>query len=317
MNINCPNSIIDIYNAFKNEYNFNEKDCLLHEHYNYNVFNDTKNKLTNDSDFDFNFIIDYFNLCRKCYTLHYENVVFNILCENKLNKKSINKLCKNIYRVYLTAKLYNINKNFVFFIVLYPGKRKLPKNNSNINAVNINGGFTYCKGSNIYIIREQDYEKVILHELLHHNIIMHHEEWSYENINMIKKKCNISKEQILIPNEAIIELFGCLLNVIFYSIETGKNFKKLLKIDIDHSLKIAKRVLEFQGQREWYEFTNCYCYVILKTILYKYIHSFLKIYKCNNDTDITNFLIENFSKFKRVIKRIKKDNSKSLKQTAF
>lgn len=317
MNLNCPKNANELYNVFKNAYNFDINDCILSEHNNYNIFSDVKNHLLNDSFFDWKFVINYFNSCEKCYMLKYENIVFNILCKNKLSKSNIIKLCKNIYRIYLTNKLYKINKNFTFYIIMYSGKRKLPKKNSSIKAENINGGFTYIRGNNIYIIREQDYEKVILHELLHHNKIMHYEYWSIHNINRLKKTCNINKNQLLIPNEAIIELFGCLLNVIFYSIETKKNFKELLKKDIAHSIKLSKRVLNYQNGKEWYETTNCYCYVIFKTILYKYIDEFFKIYKCNNDTDITDFLIEHFYKIKKYLKRISKDKSKCLKQTVF
>lgn len=317
MNLNCPKNANELYNVFKNAYNFDIKKCILSEHDNCNIFSDVKNHLTNDSFFDWKFVIDYFNSCEKCYMLRYENIVFNILCINKLSKSNIIKLCKNIYRIYLTSKLYKISKNFTFYIIMYSGKRKLPNKNSSIKAENINGGFTYIRGNNIYIIREQDYEKVILHELLHHNTSMHYEYWSNYNINRLKKTCNINKNQLLIPNEAIIELFGCLLNVIFYSIETKKNFKELLKKDIAHSIKLSKRVLKYQDGKEWYETTNCYCYVIFKTILYKYIDDFFKIYKCNNDTDITDFLIEHFYKINRIIKRISEDKSKCLKQTVF
>jgi hypothetical protein len=95
-------------------------------------------------------------------------------------------------------------------------KRKLPnKKGDSIGAININGGFTYLNSNNVYIVRKEDYEKVILHELLHHHDI-HFEGWTNANIKRIKNMCGIADEQLLIPNEAIIETYAIILNVIFY-----------------------------------------------------------------------------------------------------
>lgn len=315
MNINCPGNLDILYRAFKSAYKFDINQCIIRE-INCSYFGDVKRLLSNDSFFDWKFVIDYYNSCNKCYRISYKNITFNILVNGTISKKKREHLCKSIYRVYLTAKLYNIIKDFNYYIIMYPGKRTLPKKHTSINAVNINGGFTYINRNDIYIVRYQDYEKVILHELLHHNMTMHYDGWKPHNLQILKKLSNISERQLLIPNEAIIETFACILNTIFYSLETGKNFKELLKRDKEHSLKIAKNVLDHQGDYKWFEKTNCYCYVVYKTILYVYINDFLKIYKCRNDDDITQFIIRYFPKLKTRLKRIK-GNGKSLKQTIF
>jgi hypothetical protein len=150
-----------------------------------------------------------------------------------------------------------------------PKKRYMPaKKDELIDVININGGFTYTNKNNIYIIRKEDYNKVILHELLHHNIFIHKDEWKEANIKRLKEHFNIHNKMILIPNEAIIETYACILNTIFYSIETGTSLKDNLKKDQEYSIYIAKKILERQGKKKWIEKTHSYCYIVFKTILF-------------------------------------------------
>jgi hypothetical protein len=234
-----------------------------------------------------------------------------------MSVKRKENICKSIYRVYLTAKLYDIRKEFNYYIILNPFKRKLPPQGNRVEAKHINGGFTFINSNDIYIIRAEDYEKVILHELLHHNKLIHYDSWKDSNLSLLKKICNINNEFTLIPNEAIVETFACVLNIVFYSIESGKSFKTLLLADIRHSLLLANKILILQGKNEWYEKTNSYCYIVYKSIFYAYFNEFLKIYKYNNDDDITRFIIAYFPKIKARIKRLQNiPCNNSLKQTA-
>lgn len=204
-----------------------------------------------------------------------------------------------------------------------PKRRYMPaKKDELIDVININGGFTYTDKNNIYIIRKEDYNKVILHELLHHNILIHKDDWKEANIKRLKEHFNIHDKMRLIPNEAIIETYACILNTIFYSIETGTSFKDNLKKDQEYSIYLAKKILEKQDCKKWIEKTHSYCYIVFKTILYVYFNKFLKIYKYHNDTDITSFLIKNSHKIYDRINKINKNkdkypNNNKLKQTIY
>jgi len=122
---------------------------------------------------------------------------------------------------------------------------------------------------------------------------------------------------MLIPNEAIVETFACVLNVVFYSIENNEPFKRLLSSDVRHNLLLVNKILMLQGDKEWYEKTNSYCYIVYKAILYIYFNEFLKIYRYSNDDDITKFLISYFPKIKTRIKRLQNiPRNNSLKQTS-
>jgi hypothetical protein len=197
--------------------------------------------------------------------------------------------------VYLVKLLYNIkpSENINYYILLNPLKRKLPNKKSDIiSAKNINGGFTYINSNNIYIIRKEDYEKVIIHELLHHNNIIHHEDWKEKNIKILKKLCNIANDQVFIPNEAIIETFAIIL--------------------------IVKKIIDKQDNKLWRENTHCYCYIVLRAVFYIYFKDFIKTYVGKNDDYITIFICKYFPKIMSRIKKvsnIKKDNF--IKQTIF
>jgi hypothetical protein len=242
---------------------------------------------------------------------------------SKITKNMKIQLFKNVYRVYLISKIYDISKEgnyiFNFYIIMNPQKRYMPaKKEELIDVININGGYTYTDNNDIYIIRKEDYNKVILHELLHHNIYIHNMDWDEFNIRRLKEHFNIHNKMLLIPNEAIIETYACVLNTIFHSIETKTSLKENLKKDQEYSIILAKKILDKQDGKKWVEKTHSFCYIVFKTILYVYFNNFLKIYKYHNDTNITDFLIK-YSKqtFNKINKINKIKYSNKLKQTIY
>jgi len=319
MNLIYPNKIENIYRIFKENYNFDINDFYINI-IDVNKFDKLRKLLLIEENllFNWSFFNDYIDKCDKCYNIRYKNIKLFVIMVGEIDEKTKNHLCKSLYRTYLTAKLYNIEKSFNYYLILNPAKRKLPSKNVQIDVKNINGGFTYISSNNIYILRQEDYDKVMLHELIHHHNLIHNEKWKKSNIDKLKDICNIGKQTILIPNESIIETYACILNTIFYSIEDKKSFKMLLKKDREHNLLLSYKILKKQGNNKWYENTHSYCYIIFKTIFYNYFDNFLEIYKYNNDDDITEFIILYFSKLKKIIhnkKYNKVDNS--LKQTIY
>jgi len=318
MNLIYPTKIENIYKIFKKNYNFNIKECTI-KLININIFDEFKETISiKDPLFDFHCFKKYIDKCDRCYDISYKDVNIYVIMIGDMNKNIQEHLCNSIYRVYLTAKLYEIKKSFNYYLILNPLKRKLPNINHSINAENINGGFTYINNDNIYILRKEDYEKVMIHELIHHHKLIHNERWKNSNLDKLKNFCNIKKDCVLIPNEAIVETFACIINTIFYSIEYNVSFKLLLKKDREYNLLLSYKILDKQAYNEWYEKTHSYCYIVYKTIFYIYFNNFLKIYKYNNDTEITNFILEYFPKLKEKIRKKKYSKvNKSLKQTIY
>jgi hypothetical protein len=320
----------DIYNIIKANYNLNIGDFKIAK-VPVSVFNSFNKDLEDSSgnpnnNFNFEFAYKYLQKCNECYHITYKELNMYVILETKITPKIVKKLFKNLYRVYLISKIYNISKwgNYIFnyYIIMNPLKRFMPsKKEEVIDAVNINGGYTYINKNNIYIIREEDYEKVIIHELLHHNTLIHQQDWEAQNIKRLKEHFKIDKNMLLIPNEAIIETFACILNTVYHSIETGTSFNENLKRDQEHSVILAKKILDKQNGELWNEKTHSYCYIVFKTIFYVYFNDFLKIYKYKNDTGMTDFLIKYSQKLYRRVKKIKQIKkfrmNNKLKQTVY
>jgi hypothetical protein len=318
------NNINDLYNIIKGHYNLEIKDFKIKKE-SISIFDKFKEKITNKNDYlNYEFASKYLQKCNNCFHITYKYGEINmfISLRGNLTKQMKMQLYKNLYRVYLLTKIYNISTAgssiFNYYIIMNPQKRFLPtKKEELIDVENINGGFTYINKNDIFIIRKEDYNKVIIHELLHHNKFIHKTDWKDDNIKRLKTHFNISASMLLIPNEAIIETYACILNTIFFSIETGTSLKENLKKDQKHSIALAKKILDKQNGEKWVEKTHSFCYIVFKTILYVYFNKFLKIYKYHNDTEITDFLIKHYAQIRKKTHLVAKQGNNKLKQTIY
>lgn len=179
----------------------------------------------------------------------------------------------------------------IIFDIKY-GNRTFPKKNKFIKFENINGGYTSINSNEIFIVRHEEYPKVILHEIIHHNPLIHSDKWKKKNIIKLKKHFNIDSKTDLEPNEAIVEFWATIMHLYFISIENNLNIKKLLKDEIKYSLFKSNQLLNHLDGK-WNEETNAYCYIIFKTIMLYNLKDFMKIYHFPyDDTKITDFLIK-------------------------
>jgi len=323
MNINANEN--ELYKTIKENYKFNRAECYISKiSIDDNTFDNFRHLLNKDKSayFDWNFCKKYMNTCKFAYHIAYKNINFFILYHKNITAKCKYNLFNCIYRVYLVNHLYNIKpyEYINYYILLNPLKRRLPNKKTDIvRTEHINGGFTYINSNNIYIVRKEDYEKVALHELLHHCHRIHNENWKIKNINILKNLCKIDEAQAFVPNEAIIETYAILLNVIFKSIENDLPFKAILAKDREHSLIIAKKIIDKQDNQLWRENSHSYCYIVLRAVFYIYFKEFVKSYGISrDDDDITLFICKYFPKIiskLEKIKDIKKGNS--IKQTIF
>jgi len=307
-------SIRQMYNIIKANYDFRYADFKITEVPS-SAFNNFKKDLREsvDSYLNFEFAYKYLESCSKCnhICITYQGLNMYVITPTKISPRMKKELFKNLYRVYLLSKIYDISKwggyVFNFYIIMNPLKRCMPSKKTDImDVINVNGGYTYVNKNEIYVIRREDYDKVIIHELLHHNTLIHNEKWEPSNIRRLKEHFKIDNSMLLIPNEAIIETYACVLNTIFHSIETGTSLKDNLKRDQEHSIILAKKILDFQGFAKWNEKTHSYCYIVFKAILYNYFNNFLKVYKYKNDTEMTDFVIKYSQKIYRRIANLGK-----------
>lgn len=220
-------------------------------------------------------------------TLHVYQNTSNI----KDTKITMAKLVLSLKQAIVTKRFFNVERHLNIHIVLSPYKRYMPCAKEHVCETHINGGFTNPFGNDIYVFREEEYTKVMIHEILHHSREIHNNGFVERQLNELKREFNIAKDTVLIPNEAVVEFWATIANCVYMSIEYNQHFKKLLNTELGFSMYQSRKILEKQGNTPWYEKTNSYCYVIFKTILLKNI-SKLSGYTYPYDPEyITKFLI--------------------------
>ena len=290
-----------IYENIKIDYLDNNNSLTFINNY-YNII--SKSKYSNINE-----IKDYILKCNKVIIINStnSNINFYIYFNNNLKESDINKLFKLYKRVNIIYDMHKLNKNLNFHITLCPLPRILPKKNEIFEAKHVNGGITNPVLNDIYIFRKDEYIKVVLHELIHHIPIIDNVYFDLKQINNLKKNFNISNNTDILPNEAIVEFWATLYNLIFISIEYSISFSLLIKKEISFSLCQYKKIINIY-KNEWYEKTNVFCYIIFKLILLLNYKKFLLFNLPYNNDNLINFIINKYDK-KKLLKLEKKNNN--------
>jgi len=232
------------------------------------------------------FINSYLDTVNKRKIINYKNINIIVIYKNDGDCD-----LKHIYMV--LKRLYNITqyieKTFNIILLLSPLSKKI-KNNI-LSYINVNSGFTYLNKNDIYIVRKEEYPKVLLHELLHHNKYIHSSFKEY-NINRLKKHFNIIANNTFDPNETIVEFWATIIHLKHISEDYNLDFYKLYLDELKYSLYKCYQLYNLPNNLLNTSNTNIYCYIIFKTILLYNLVELQKIYTFPyNDDVITDFLI--------------------------
>jgi hypothetical protein len=232
------------------------------------------------------FINSYLDTVNKRKIINYKNINIIVIYKNDEDCD-----LKHIYMV--LKRLYNITqyieKTFNIILLLSPLSKKI-KNNI-LSYINVNSGFTYLNKNDIYIVRKEEYPKVLLHELLHHNKYIHSSFKEY-NINRLKKHFNIIANNTFDPNETIVEFWATIIHLKHISEDYNLDFYKLYLDELKYSLYKCYQLYNLPNNLLNTSNTNIYCYIIFKTILLYNLVELQKIYTFPyNDDVITDFLI--------------------------
>lgn len=250
---------------------------------------------------------------KKSIVIEYDIIKLHIYY-NEDDDINLNHLIKIIKRCYTIIKIYDIKKIINIYVLMSDKKRFFPnKKNILIDCNNINGGFTSINGNNIFILRKEEFSKVILHELIHHINTLNNYDWDDNNINKLKEHFKIAENTTLIPNEAITETWAIIYMTLFINYEYNIPYIELLNYEIKRGLYLSYKLLKYQGNNLWDEKTNSYCYIIFKTIILNNLNKLLSKYTYPYDnTYLTNFLIDNTIN----VKLIKKNYYKIIKNNS-
>lgn len=242
-------------------------------------------------------IVAYTERCTHILHLKLSNIIYYIYYQNTCHVPPMSTIIKSIKNNVAMTRFFGMSNIYNVHIIASPYKRFFPAAKSTLISVeNINGGYTDTNTNNIYILRSEEFSKVILHEILHHCKRVHNvEEWTSNQISRLKYEFNIDKDCSLIPNEAVVELWANIMHCLFLSFYYKISYKVLLSKELEYSLIQSSKILEKQKKLftgKWNEYTNAYCYIIFKCILLKNMDKLDRNSMLKPDY-ITEFLIKN------------------------
>lgn len=245
--------------------------------------------------------------CNKTLYIRFRNMTYKFYYQDVI-KVPFSRVLQMIKYTLIICHYFKMYHSFNFHIFLYDKKRKL--SNGIVSPENINGGYTYTSGNNIFILRQEEFIKTIIHEILHHCPIIHNETFTSDDLNRLRETFQISAATNLAPNEAIVELWATVLFCMLMSCDTNISWKILYNIEVQHSIVQSNKLLNKHKQmKKWYETTNSYCYIVFKTILLLNYDKLMKRYTFPyNSRYITDFLIQN-----KTIPFVKVDKNTSLR----
>lgn len=205
-------------------------------------------------------------------------------------KTRLNILIKVINRIQLKSKK---KLGIKLYLVLSDLKKKL-ENTNNISPKHVNSGYTDTRNNYIFIWREEEFEKVTFHELIHF-FEMDHSDENYEHEHKHDNSLY----------EAVTDFKGIFYNIIYISLCTNKSLISLFNLELTFIFNQAKMINNSitEGTKL---ISPAYSYFVLKALLFNYINKLSK-------TDFEEFWLNIFIKNKNFDKLINKINQTDAK----
>lgn len=184
--------------------------------------------------------------------------------------------------------LNNTNENITIFLLLSNLKKKLD-NDKEIGPANINSGYTHIVDRYIFIWREEEFEKVLFHEIKHFYDHDHRSE-TYTNF--------LNFENL---HEAITDFKAISFNLIYLSLITNIKIQDLINFEFSFIYNQAIMINNLINNNIKLE-SPAFSYYVLKYMLLNYIISNEFSLKEYND------LFINHKNFNNIINKLKKIN---------
>jgi len=312
------------FNEFRPTQNYNLIDHSIRQHidgckkigriYNFNI---------NDRNISLYIILPIYSLKKRNYT-HHSNYTINPLNNKTIkidsNYYNFQKIIRKVYSIllfFITHTNINVNCSNKLSIFLYLSnlKKLLPQSRSSLNSIrstnidkkNVNTGFTFgCSYMNeIYVYRKEEWEKVLIHELIHAFGLDFASQSELNNIanNQMLKFFNFN-EQLHDLNkdikiyEAYTETWATIINIIFQDdlskSQTGdkkNDISKIIKkihnqqiwsmiqyLKLMRFYRLDNLIFENEKQIILKEKVTLYSYYILKCRFLLYINDFFGFY---------------------------------------
>jgi hypothetical protein len=203
------------------------------------------------------------------------------------NNLNINDIINNIIRITLLINKitleYNIHvSNYDIIIFLGKNKKYLFNKKQIITPMNINSGSTLIS-SYVSLWRIEEYEKVLIHELLHYIGIDYH---MFTNKKLNDKINNIFKiDGINHINESYNECVASIINMCWKSIKFNIDINNIYKLETKFLIFQTNKIINFFGGNKGEDLFNIHItqtssalsYIIIKMILFLNIDMILEL----------------------------------------
>lgn len=311
-NKNKNNKYIDLYNnkfiktlllLIKNIIDTNKH--ILQE-LNYIINNVTKNEELKELFYDNNFVSD--DILKELKTNNINHIVIDndefYLSLYYYNIDNIDEYLKNIIIIIKFIKNINLNFNYKdtkFNVIIFLGNSKKYISDKIIKPINMNSGSSIpTVYANLW--RKEEYEKVLIHELLH---FIKADFFSHDAPSLEKKiKTIISYDTTNSINESYNETLAGIINMCYKSIKYDININKIYEIELNFLyIQTAKLIDIFDGSsiKDLFDkkitirqTTSALSYIIFKMILFHHISKTIEFiekinFKCNTQNKIDLF----------------------------
>lgn len=221
------------------------------------------------------------------------NITVNFTIPNKL-KQTIDML-PFLKKMYTFLKSYdNYKRAKVKSLTIYylptPFKKELPERGKVFTPLHVNSGFSVFN-EYLFIFRREEFDKVLIHELIHHIGIDDNIQLRYKIDDSFPFAIEKSNSTILF-NETFVEVSANLINIIFESIEGKGDPIKLLNRERDFALSQVAKILKFSEFTSYEQFiksdssklvkyddTNLFAYYFAKAGILYYLEDYFKLFE--------------------------------------
>jgi hypothetical protein len=234
-----------------------------------------------------------------CIEINLEKIKLKIYYYDIYNiDKYIKNIINIIYIIDNIAIKYDISiNNYELFIFLGKNKKYLFNKKKIITPMNINSGATLMS-SYVCLWRKEEYEKVLIHELLHYIGIDYHLFQNHELNNTIKEIFNI--DGINNMNESYNEFVAAIINMCYKSCKYNIDINFIYDIEIKFLIFQTNKIIRFfngTNANDLYNIqisqtSSALSYIIFKTIL------FLNIVEILNLIEYTKIKLNTYDKIK-------------------
>lgn len=229
-------------------------------------------------------------------------ITLNVIVRNAHDLPPVLLLKRVLKRVYALKRLLDIPRETINYWLVPCKQHRWFPSRGDVEPKHINGGYTYVsptcncisasdsvdngtcvpqKSADIYLFRYQEFPKVMLHETLHHSRVETGDDMlrnRLAEIAFLKTYCNIDKDTLILPNEAIVETWAIIMHTLFVSLELGLPAKGLLEKEKEWGDRQAQRIVSSISKSKdhlWKEDSNSYCYVVIKAALLHNVDEFI------------------------------------------